>query len=152
MYCSKCGEADQTVNSYCRKCGSFRLDSLKKQINIILVADLVVMLCSFLMILLWIWTKIIEATRGRSIFDLTWEYNFFFGILIFNLVTHFMFFVSVLRKMSKPSDGIELASEEMNAGPKNLETKDLLPPADLQNVVPSVVEETTKNLSKVGRK
>ncbi len=110
------------------------------------------MLCSFLMILLWIWTKIIEATRGRSIFDLTWEYNFFFGILIFNLVTHFMFFVSVLRKMSKPSDGIELASEEMNAGPKNLETKDLLPPADLQNVVPSVVEETTKNLSKVGRK
>jgi uncharacterized membrane protein YvbJ len=27
MYCSKCGEADQNVNSYCRKCGDFLLDN-----------------------------------------------------------------------------------------------------------------------------
>ncbi len=30
MYCSKCGEADQNVNSYCRKCGNFLLDNSSK--------------------------------------------------------------------------------------------------------------------------
>jgi hypothetical protein len=55
-------------------------------------------------------------------------------------------------KMSIVPGNMHRTSDETNAELTNSEARDYLPPADFQNVVPSVVEETTKNLSKVGRK
>jgi hypothetical protein len=54
-----------------------------------------------------------------------------------------------MKKINKVSSNIDLPSEERPTELTNLDTKDLLPLADFQSVIPSVVEVTTKNLEKV---
>jgi hypothetical protein len=54
-------------------------------------------------------------------------------------------------KVNRIFNNVEPKSEEIQTKLTNSEARDYLSPADLQNVIPSVVEETTKNLEKVGR-
>ncbi len=154
MYCSKCGEADQNVNSYCRKCGSFRLDSLKKEMTILLTANFFILACCLSILTLWILTQIFELIDGDSFpnFNSFIGNKFVFGWILIYVFGNVMFFVGVLRKMSNPIDSVQLTSEETQTELTNLKTKDLLSPADFQSVIPSVVEETTRNLNKVRRK
>lgn len=152
MYCSKCGAADQDANSYCRKCGSFRLDSLKKEMTTLLIGNFFTLACCFSLLLLWIIFTILYYIDGMPFPNSNISNYFLFVALMALMFSNFMFFVGVLRKMNKNSGNSDLKSEETQPELKNFDTKDLLPPADLNSVVPSVVEETTRNLVKVGRK
>jgi energy-coupling factor transporter transmembrane protein EcfT len=150
MYCSKCGEADQNENIYCRKCGSFRLDSLKKEMTILLIGNLFVLgSCLFLSIfwiVLYILCYLIEIPTP-NIFDLA-KYGVLVSFLSI-LFSNFIFFSGTFLKMKK--NNVRLTSEQMDSELTNLETNNLLPPADFQSIIPSVVEDTTRNLEKVRR-
>lgn len=152
MYCSKCGEPDQNVNSYCRKCGNFLLDNLVKQLNLDTAVSIFTFAIISIMLLLLIMTKIYEALEGRSIFNLEYSIYLFLGSLAFLQLTQIIKSVKLMRKINKVSSNIDLPSEGKPTELTNSETRDFLPPADFQSVIPSVVEVTTKNLSKVGRK
>jgi fatty acid desaturase len=150
MYCSKCGEADKNENIYCRKCGSFRLDSLKKEMTILLITNFVIFFCFFAWLLILIWGKIYEYMGGSPVDQSVAYYGMFFSLIV-TVFSNLLFFFGVLRKIRKTSISVNTKTKDLNTEPNNLETKDLLPSADFQNVVPSVVEETTRNLEKVRR-
>ncbi len=152
MYCSKCGEADQNVNSYCRKCGNFLLENLVKQLNLGTAISVFTFTIISVVLLLWIMTKIYEALEGRSIFNLEYSTYLFLGTLAFLQLTQIIKSVRLMRKINKVAGNSDLPSEEMQKELTSPETRDFLPPADFQSVIPSVVEVTTKNLDKVRRK
>jgi hypothetical protein len=144
MYCSKCGEADQNPNSYCRKCGYFLISN--KTIFLILFNN-----CSLLFV------SVVFLFSYLSLSDETFKeliYNFYIMIGV-NLVLQFSNILSLIylvRKMTKNSFNVHVTSEGKSEELTNLETNDLLPPADLQSIIPSVIEQTTKNLEKVERR
>lgn len=166
MYCSKCGEADQNVNSYCRKCGDFLLnnsskfsliyqilgiDNPQKQMTLSLAMNIIALVISLALILFLMGYSAGVELAGRSMPNMVGVYV----LLVINAVWQLINVIlsaNLLVKMSRISNNVRQTSEETQNELKNLETKDLLPPADLQSVIPSVAEVTTKNLSKVGRK
>jgi hypothetical protein len=75
-----------------------------------------------------------------------------FGLIVIWQFISMLFSANLMSKMRRIPSKVHTTAEEKNAELTNSETRDYLPPADLQNVIPSVVEVTTKNLSKVGRK
>jgi hypothetical protein len=167
MYCSKCGEADQTVNSYCRKCGDFLLDdsskfslinqilgidSPQKQVTVSLIMNIFSFVFSLSLILYLIgYVNGVERATGQP-FPNIFPFYILLGLNAVWQLINVIFSINLMIKMNRAPGNIHQTSDEINAELTNLETKDLLPPADLQNVIPSVVEVTTKNLSKVGRK
>jgi uncharacterized membrane protein YuzA (DUF378 family) len=166
MYCSKCGEADQSVNSYCRKCGDFLIDNLskfslinqilgidspKKQITIGLVMNIIGFVVSLALIPFLMGYMAGVELAGKSSPNMTDIYILLGANAVWQLI-NVIFSANLMIKMNRTSGNIHQTSDEMNAELTNLETKDILPPADLQNVIPSVVEETTRNLEKVRRK
>jgi hypothetical protein len=160
MYCSKCGEADQNDNVYCRKCGSFRLDSLKTDMTVLLIGNFILFACCLSYLFFLILLSIYRYIEGLPPLNLGISDAFIFIPFISFMFNNILFFVRAMRKMNKNSDDVpEISekkqtelSEQLNVELTNFETKDLLPPADFQSVIPSVVEETTRNLEKVRRK
>ncbi len=148
MYCSKCGEADQNANSYCRKCGNFL--SSQQEIFMILILNVCVFAISLMMFL---GLYYIYATASEKSFPTTLNSTYFtFGGIAFTQILIIITLVRLLIKMNRVSNNIHQTSGEKQTELTNSEPKDFLPPADLQNVVPSVVEETTRNLDKVRRR
>jgi hypothetical protein len=167
MYCSKCGEADQNVNSYCRKCGDFLIDNLskfslinqilgidspQKQITVSLIMNIFSFVFSLSLILYLIgYVNGVERATGQP-FPNIFPFYILLGLNAIWQLINVIFSINLMIKMNRTSGNIHQTSDEMNAELTNLETKDLLPPADFQSVIPSVVEETTRNLEKVRRK
>jgi hypothetical protein len=166
MYCSKCGEADQSVNSYCRKCGDFLIDNLskfsminqilgidspKKQITFSLAMNLISFVVSLALILFLMGYMAGVELAGKSAPNMSDIYILLGANAVWQLI-NVIFSINLMIKMNRTSGNIHQTSDEINAELTNLETNDLLPPADLQSVIPSVVEVTTKNLEKVRRK
>jgi hypothetical protein len=148
MYCSKCGEADQNANSYCRKCGNF----LSSQMIIALVLFmniLVFSLCLFSFLQLFSIYMTGEEKSFPNTLNNTW--STFGGLAFVQLIT-ISYLVWLFIKMNRVSSNVHITSEDKQTELTSPETKDFLPPADFQSVIPSVVEETTKNLEKVRRK
>jgi hypothetical protein len=168
MYCSKCGEADQNVNSYCRNCGNFLLDdsskfslmnqilgidSPQKQVKVGMIMNVISFSVSFVLLLFLIGYGMgAELATGKSAPNIIYLVYIFLGLITVWQLINVIFSANLMIKMSRVPGNIHRTSDETNAELTNSEARDYLPPADLQNVVPSVVEETTKNLSKVGRK
>jgi hypothetical protein len=170
MYCSKCGEADQNANSYCRKCGDFLInnlskfslinqilgiDSPKKQITIGLVMNIISFAVSLILILYLMGYMAGVELAGKSAPNMSGVYILLGANAIWQLI-NVIFSANLMIKMNRVSNNVHQTSEEMqesseqmNAELPNLDTKDLLPPADFQSVIPSVVEETTRNLENV---
>jgi uncharacterized membrane protein YuzA (DUF378 family) len=167
MYCSKCGEADQTVNSYCRKCGDFLIDNLskfslinqilgidspQKQITVSLIMNIFSFVFSLLLILYLIgYMNGVERATGQSSPNI-FPFYILIGLNAVWQLINVIFSINLMIKMNRTPSNIHQTSDEINAELKNSEARDYLPPADLQNVIPSVVEVTTRNLEKVGRK
>jgi hypothetical protein len=167
MYCSKCGGADQNVNSYCRNCGEFLMDTLskfslinqilgidspKKQITVSLIMNIFSFVFSLSLILYLIgYVNGVERATGQP-FPNIFPFYTLLGLNAVWQLINVIFSANLMIKMNRTSGNIHRTSDEINAELTNLETNDLLPPADFQSIIPSVVEVTTKNLSKVGRK
>ncbi len=73
------------------------------------------------------------------------------GSNLFAQILNIYSLIYLLRKIIKNSSDVHVTSEEKPTELTNSETRDYLLPADFQNVIPSVVEETTRNLNKVRR-
>lgn len=168
MYCSNCGEADQNVNSYCRKCGNFLLDnsskfslinhfvgieSPQKQVKVGMIMNIISFSVSFLLLLFLMGYGMgAELATGKPPPNIIYLVYFFLGLITVWQLINVIFSANLMIKMSRVSVNIQNTSEENTEELSNSETKDLLPLAEFQSVNPSVVEVTTKNLSKLERK
>jgi amino acid transporter len=168
MYCSKCGEADQNVNSYCRKCGDFLHDNLskfslinkilgienpQKQMAFGLNINIIAFAVSLVLLLFLVgYVEGAELATGKSLPNIIYLVCVFLGLIVVWQLISVIFSVNLMSKMRRVSDNVHQTFEEMQIELTNLETKDLLPPADLQSIIPSVVEVTTRNLEKVRRR
>ncbi len=165
MYCSNCGKAEQTLNTYCRQCGEFLPDYSDKkrsftmggntpeeQIRANLILNFLSGMVSLtLAILLYatFWNKpetssIIYLVAAFLLAMCGWQFSTFrVGLKLKKTFER------------RKSDGeIEPAAQQ---GDKNIfqsaKTRYLLTEADFSNVVPtSVAENTTKTLNQQSRK
>lgn len=155
MYCPNCGNADQQVNTYCRKCGKYLpdFDKIKQRetppevhLKANSILNIMTAVASItLAILLYVFflgeentPVIIYITAGFLTAMFAWQVQVFWRSLILK------------KQIILP----KRAEDEENA--KELEsvpTKELLNEADFSDIVPaSVAEYTTKNLKeKVNR-
>lgn len=143
MFCPNCGTADQTTESFCRKCGSFLPDfeKLKKRetpveehikVNTFFtVATAVVSLTLAIVLYLTF------INRGPAPFVIYPVFGFLIAITAWQVQT----FIRT-RMIKKQFESLRPPRELSSEG------KELLPEADLENVVPaSVIERTTPDLS-----
>lgn len=149
MFCPKCGNADQTPETYCRQCGTFLpdLDKLQKKetpfeehikVNTFFtVATAVVSLTLAIIFYLTFINRggptpiIIYPVFGFLIAMTAWQIQTFIRTRI--LKTQFE---KLQQKRERKKDQIPL------------ETNELLPEANFESVVPeSVTERTTRNLA-----
>jgi uncharacterized membrane protein (DUF485 family) len=149
MYCSKCGEADQNPNSYCRKCGNYL--NTQKQITFSLTMNIISFVVSLSLILFLMGYANGVELAGKSMPNMSGFYIFLGLNAILQLIS-LVYSIKSVMKIDQAANKTHVTSEEKQTEFKNLDTeKDLLPPADLQSVIPSVIEQTTKNLEKVER-
>lgn len=147
MFCPKCGNPDQTPESYCRQCGIFLPDLSKParmetppethfRANIVL-SSMTIVACTTLSILLW--TMLAFRPDTPTLIYVT--AGLLFAMAIWHIQT--LYRTLQLRKHFKKTK----ATRELRAAP-DAETARLLDEADMSNVVPaSVTEYTTKHLS-----
>ncbi len=148
MFCPKCGNADQIENTYCRSCGEFLNYSNKSsalsfggntpQQNVSAINILSLIAAAFSLFTgIWMY-----ATQ----FNVPMVLYFAAAILICNAFWHFSnFFVGMKLKKSLNNARSDLAEKSENI--HSTKTQELLPEADLNNIVPpSIVENTTRKL------
>ncbi len=147
MFCPKCGNPDQTPESYCRQCGIF-LPDLSKPVRTetppethfranIVLSSMTIVACTTLSILLW--TMLAFRPDTPTLIYVT--AGLLFAMAIWHIQT--LYRTLQLRKHFKKTK----ATRELGAAP-DAETGRLLDEADMSNVVPaSVTEYTTKHLS-----
>ena len=161
MFCPNCGNAEQKENTYCRKCGELLPDlSVKnkmtfggstpeQQIKMNMTLSLLSAIVSFILaVALYIsflgragTPTIIYIVAAFLIAICAWQASTF--TIGLKLKKHF--------KKRKEIDQPETSRTEQKQF-QTAETKDLLPEADFENIVPtSVTEQTTRKL-KVKRK
>ncbi len=147
MFCPKCGNPDQTPESYCRQCGIF-LPDLSKPVRTetppethfranIVLSSMTIVACTTLSILLWTMLAfrpdtptLIYVTAGLLFAMAIWHIQTLYRTL--QLRKHFK-----KAKVTRELDTVRAA-----------DTGKLLDEADLSDVVPaSVTEHTTKHLS-----
>jgi hypothetical protein len=156
MFCPKCGKSDQTVNTYCRSCGTFLpdFDKLKSKeispeqhltansaLNIMTaVASLGLAITLYVIFLNRENTPfIIYLTAGFLTAMFFWQTQVFWRNMM--LKKHL--------KNNKPT--IETTENQSTLNSKT--TAKLLDQPDLSDFVPaSVAEQTTKNLTKQPRR
>lgn len=153
MFCPKCGKSDQKENTYCRQCGDFlaKNDNYSPE-NLIKTNLMFSMMSAVLSLVLAI---LLYAVLGfRS--DTSPLIYVIAAFLITMSAWQFSTFALGLKLKKKFAKRNELQNFEMTNPNhfKTAETKELLNEADLSDVVPpSVIETTTRNLSeKVPRK
>ncbi len=154
MYCPNCGASDQKKETYCRKCGVYLAEfgKVKKserpieenfKINSFLTAltGLVSLTLAIILYVMFLGKDdtpvIIYIVAGFLTAMFAWQVQTFLRTL-------------QLKKQYKKRTAFE---NEQDSALGSAQTKELLPEADLSDVVPaSVTENTTKNLKeKVGR-
>lgn len=159
MFCPNCGKADQKENSYCRQCGEF-LPSLRKkkllpwggetpekQIRISFSLNLISAIACL------IFGVLLLSTHGNP-GDTTFVVTVAAVLLFINALWQIWNFIIGLKRrkhLKKRHEDEEIEVErEIYLSPK---TKELLPEAHYQDIVPpSITEDTTKNLTeKVNR-
>lgn len=157
MFCPKCGKSEQQSETYCRQCGEFLTDLNKnnnlafggntpeKQIKTNLFLNLlsaIVSICSALTLYLTVWlgvenSAVLLIIAGFLLAMSGWQFSTFAVVL--KLKKNF-----AKRKESQFSESEPAVQIHF----KPAETKQLLKEADINDIVPpSVVENTTKNLS-----
>jgi hypothetical protein len=159
MFCPKCGKSDQTVNTYCRNCGSFLpdFDNLKKkettpeahlQANSILNLMTAIVSLTFAILLYAIFLgksdtpPIIYATAGFLVAMTAWQIQTFWRTLL--LKKHF-------NRNKQLREQTDLFEDKQISDTKI--TDKMLNKPDLSDFVPaSVAEQTTKNLTKQPRR
>lgn len=152
MFCPKCGQPDQTPESYCRQCGTYLPDLSKPaktsttpevhfKANIVLTV-MTIVTCITLAILLWSMLAfrpdthpLIYVTAGLMMAMSIWHVQTLWRTLL--LRKHFK--RTTIKRELKPG-----AAQS---------TDKLLDPADLENIVPaSVTERTTRHSTADGRR
>lgn len=149
MFCPKCGNANQTENSYCRQCGSFLPDFDKitkkettpeQQITISstfnFLSGIISLVLTILLHILYTGKEgtpiIIYVVIGFLTANFFWQAQAFWRVR--QLKKQFPKRGNVTQTVDKKIDG-------------HSSTDKLLPQADFSDVVPpSVVEDTTKHL------
>lgn len=162
MFCPKCGQADQTENSYCRNCGeflpgstknkmvSFGGDTPEEQIRTNLVLNLMSAIVSLaLAIALYVnflgkdAPPLIYLTAAFLLAMSGWQ----FSTCIINL--------KLRKNFKQRREGITAENQaEQQTRFDSAKTQELLNEADFSNVVPTTVtENTTQHLAdKINRK
>ena len=154
MFCPKCGNADQSPETYCRQCGNYLHDfdnSVKKKIQpeehikanlfLNLLTAITSLTLAILLYSIFLGREdtpiIIYITAGFLTAMTAWQVQTFWRTIL--LRKHF-------KKRKNEAENQTIHQTE----PQNIEsmtTKELLPEADLSNLVrTSVVENTTRKL------
>lgn len=154
MFCPKCGNANQTENTYCRQCGTFLLDldqpgkkkaTPEEHLKANTVLNFLTAGTSLtLAILLYYFFlgkenthPIIYVTAGFLLAIFGWQVQII--IRTFQLKKHF----------KKRQNQVQSETSEF----ESIKTKELLNEADFSSAVPpSVTERTTRHLDKVHQK
>ena len=155
MYCPSCGKSDQEKNTYCRQCGEF-LPGLKSkgrsgqpitpdaQIKMSITFNLMSAIAGIAVGILLLVNHLDREGTHFSVFIAisllftisAWQIVSFFN----NLKLHKRF-----KRQREDESEEEIHSDQQEFEP--IKTKDLLPEANLSDVVPaSVTENTTKSL------
>ncbi|MFM9905247.1 MAG: hypothetical protein ACKVQJ_11830 [Pyrinomonadaceae bacterium] len=150
MFCLKCGNSDQTPETYCRQCGTFLPDLSKptkresppeENIKVNSVLSLMTVIVSFtLAILLYVFLGFRESTHPLIYATA--------GLLIAIGAWHIQTLIRTRRLKNQwdrrnPKDG-----KETRRGISRISTGKLLDRPDFRNAVPdSVTDHTTKHLS-----
>ncbi|MEZ5347273.1 MAG: hypothetical protein R2681_17130 [Pyrinomonadaceae bacterium] len=147
MYCPNCGKPDQEIETFCRQCGSFLPDfekaakrkttpedHLKANTVMSLLTGLVSLTLAVILYSMFLGKEgtpvIIYVVAGFLTAMFGWQTQVFIRTLM-------------LKKQLKKPQNVESEPELFESKP----TGELLPEADLENVVPaSVVENTTRDL------
>jgi hypothetical protein len=87
---------------------------------------------------------------GKSMPNMSGFYIFLGLNAILQLIS-LIYSINSVMKIDKASQNVHITSEDKPTELTNLQTNELLPPADFQSVISSVVEDTTRNLIKVER-
>lgn len=157
MFCPKCGNAAQTVNSYCRRCGTFLpdFDNFKSSettpeqhfIATIVLNAMTGIVSLTLAILLYVFflgkedtSPLIYITAGFLTAIFFWQVQTFWRTLLLK------------RKFIRQKNKADAQAENLAEKPlfQPAEARDHLNAADFENVVPLSVTERTTN--KMGEK
>lgn len=160
MFCPKCGKADQEENTYCRQCGTFLPDfddvkkneitpevHLKANTYISLMTGIVSLSFSIVLFSMFLGReetpKIIYVVAGFLFAMFAWQAQIFWRTW-------------ELKKEFNKRKGYQNESspnKDKSVFNKTNETNELLPEADLSNIVPASVTEntTTKLKEKINR-
>ena len=147
MFCPKCGNADQSPESYCRQCGTFLPDLDKKdksrntpeehvKVNTVL-SSLTIVTCFTLSVLLY--TLVAFRENTHPLIYVTASLLLAMGIWHIQTLWRTILLRKYLKKSKPPNDSV------LETGAA---TGKLLEEADFENVVPaSVTDHTTKHLT-----
>lgn len=170
MFCPNCGKGEQTPDTYCRNCGEVLTDlsdrfslinkmlgieTAEKQVNVNLIVNLVTAIVSALLLVFLNGYFDGHYTRTQeSAPPIIYLVYLFLGLVA---VWQFISFIIALNLKSKLSGrkGIKTSTDSIATENtiSSAETREFLPPADTENIVPdSVTDNTTKLLQKTSRK
>jgi hypothetical protein len=155
MFCPKCGNADQTPETYCRQCGVFLPDLSKpfkpesppeENLKVNTVLSLMTVIVSFtLAILLWVFFGFRSSTHPLIYVTA--------GLLLAMGGWHIQTFIRtrrLKRQWKRRHHGAETAAAPMVS---SASTGKLLENADFENMVPaSVTDHTTRHLTETKRR
>lgn len=150
MFCPKCGNANQTENSYCRNCGVFLpdFDKLKNketppEQHFIVNSTLNALSCLGSLGLAVFLYLFYVGREGTPIFMYV-----ILGFLTANFFWQAQIFWRTLQlKKQFPKRRNETEEESQPAIDSPFSTDKLLPQADFKDIIPpSVIEDTTKHL------
>ena len=154
MFCSKCGKADQTKNTYCRQCGAFLAEYNNYSPEKIIRANLTFSLMSAVVSLaLAISVYVALSLDGNTSSGIYYFVAAFLIALSTWQFTTFALNLKLRKSFTRRNDSSNTESEAKNQF-ASIEMKELLNETDLSSIIPpGVIENTTKNLpEKIRRK
>jgi hypothetical protein len=170
MFCSNCGKAEQTPDSYCRNCGQFLHDLSGKsylinkilgasnpetQVNVNLTINVITTLTSVMLLgFLNGYYDSLSARTGQGAPPVIYFVYVFLGLVAAWQTLGFLVNLRLKRKLGKrKQDPSHVAPSADKGAVPSGQTQKSLPQADFDNIVqPSVTETTTRTLNKVARK
>ena len=169
MFCPNCGKGEQTPDTYCRNCGEFLADfsskfsliskvlgvsTPEKQVNISLIINLITaIVSSLLLVFLNGYFDALYTKTQASPPPIIYLVYLFLGLIAVWQFISFIIGLNLKSKLSGRKSGKISTDLSANENTISSATKEFLPPADTQNIVPaSVTEDTTKILDEVSRK
>jgi len=163
MFCSSCGQGEQTPDSYCRSCGEFLVDPSSKysllnrilgisrpenQFNVTLIIDLVTSVVSgLLMVFLMGYFDGRYQRTGVSAPPIVYLVYLFLGLVAAWQLLSFVIGLKLKTKLSDAKRGKLPATEKTDNIQMPASSQPALPPADHRHAVtPSITEDTTRKL------